>query len=281
MSNNMLLNRLFTRNIFMDLINENDNSLYSTCVERYVNNITSTKNRALISEIYNYLKKEYRNEYYYKNTLLNKLLLGRHSLNTTTALSEIPINKSKADFVLINGKATVYEIKTELDTFDRLDSQLHDYYKAFNNVCVVTSESNYQKAKRMLEDTNVGICILTDRNTISTRQKPQEDNSKLDHTVLFKVLRKYEFENILLSHYGKLPVTSQVKYYKTCYKMFASIEIDLAYRYVIQQLKQRGFIEIDEYKSVPYELKFMVYFSKYRKNDYLKLNNFLIKHWRG
>ncbi|MBU5889902.1 sce7726 family protein, partial [Vibrio cholerae O1] len=77
-----------------------------------------------------------RNEYFYKNTLLNKLLLGKHSLNTTTAITEIPINKSKADFILINGKAVVYEIKTGLDSFERLESQIEDYFKAFVNVYV-------------------------------------------------------------------------------------------------------------------------------------------------
>ena len=79
-----------------------------------------TKTYANIFEIlYDRLKKEYRNEYFYKNTLLNKLLLGVHSTNTTTALAELPIGKAKADFVLINGKAVVYEIKTELDNFER------------------------------------------------------------------------------------------------------------------------------------------------------------------
>ena len=88
-----------------------------------------------------------RNEYYYKNTLLNKLLLGIHSVNTTTALTEIPIAKSKADFVLINGKAVVYEIKTELDNFDRLENQINDYYTAFDHVAVVTCKENIQVLK--------------------------------------------------------------------------------------------------------------------------------------
>ena len=42
---------------------------------------------------------------------------------------------------MINGKAVVYEIKTELDTFERLATQIDDYYKAFDHVCVVASDS--------------------------------------------------------------------------------------------------------------------------------------------
>lgn len=265
----------------MDLINDKDNALFKTCVRRYLNDFNSLNNSVLISNMYKYISKEYRNEYFYKNTLLNKLLLGRHSLNTTTALSEIPINKSKADFILINGKAVVYEIKTGLDTFDRLDSQINDYYKAFNHVCVVTCESNYAKASEILKDTNVGICILTDRNTISTRKKPIEDNEYLDYSTIFKILRKSEFENILLSHYGELPVTTQVNYYKECLKLFSSININTVYKYFLNELKNRNIKDVEEYRKVPYELKFMVYFSKFKRNDYLKLNNFLEKQWRG
>ena len=83
--------------------------------------------------------------------MLNKLLLGRHSINTTTALTQIPINKSKADFILINGKAVVYEIKTELDNFERLKNQINDYYKAFSHVCVVTCEEYYKKLIKILK----------------------------------------------------------------------------------------------------------------------------------
>ena len=75
-------------------------------------------------------------------------MLGVHSPRTTTALTEVPIGKSKADFILINGKAIVYEIKTELDNFDRLDGQMEDYYKAFSRMVVVTSEKNYDNVQQ-------------------------------------------------------------------------------------------------------------------------------------
>lgn len=280
-SNNSILGRLFTQSIFMDLINGQEISVYDTCVHRYLYNLNNKNNEQLISKLYKYMEKKYRNEYFYKNTLLNKLLLGRHSLNTTTALSELPINKSKADFILINGKAVVYEIKTELDTFDRLNSQISDYYKAFNHLCVVTCESNYNKLQEILKDSNVGICVLTNRNTISTRKEPIEDNTNLDHSILFKILRKKEFECILLNYYGQLPQASQVKYYRECFQLFSEIDIHLAYKYFLEQLKRRANIEKEEFKKIPYELRFLIYISGYRKNDYLKLFQFLNTTWRG
>lgn len=280
--NNNVLNKIFTKSTFKELIEVGNERVYCSVVKRYLHDIDSKDNGHLISEIYNIMRKEYRNEYFYKNTLLNKLLLGRHSLNTTTALTEVPIYNSKADFVLINGRAIVYEIKTELDTFERLDSQINDYYKAFNNVCVVTCESNYKKISAILENTNVGICILTNRNTISERKKSIEDNSKLDYETMFKVLRKKEFESILLKHYGELPNTTQVKYYSECFEKFKEIEIIEAYQYMIKELKKRNRIEVNEYnKYIPKELKFIAYFGNYKKGDYEKLNYFLNEKFRG
>jgi hypothetical protein len=143
--NNVVLNRLFTQGVFRELINHNNNTTYGTIVRRYVEDTEAKNNGELINEIYRFMMRNYRNEYFYINTLLNKLLLKKHSINTTTALTQIPIGKSKADFILINGNAVVYEIKSELDGFDRLETQLKDYYRAFNHVCVVTSEGNYEK----------------------------------------------------------------------------------------------------------------------------------------
>ena len=58
----------------------------------------------------------------------------------------------KQIFVLINGKAVVYEIKTELDNLERLESQIDDYYKAFEHVAVVTYEKNLKQLKKVLDN---------------------------------------------------------------------------------------------------------------------------------
>lgn len=281
MSDNTILSRVFTQNTFKDLINGKPNDIYINCAERYTSNTTDLENKVVIDQIYKFLTLKYRNEYFYKNTLLNKLLLGRHSIKSTVALTEIPIRKSKADFILVNGKAVVYEIKTELDSFDRLENQINDYYTAFNNVCVVTCESNYDKVNSLLKNTDVGIYILTSKNTLSVRKEPVENNSRLSHHSLFGILRKHEFEQIILRHFGVLPQTNQFNYYKECFKMFESIEIMKAYRYTLTELKSRNLKKFDEYKKVPSQLKFLVYFSNFKDNDYEKLNIFLEKKIRG
>lgn len=281
--NNLILNRLFTQNTFFNVIHNNYNTTYGAVIKRYVNDPVNKNNGDLISEVYRFMAREYRNEYFYQNTLLNKLLLGKHSVNTTTALTQIPISKSIADFILINGKAVVYEIKTELDTFDRLDTQLKDYYKAFNHVCIVTSESQFERAACLFADSPVGIYVLTRKNTINSKLKkePISDNSNLDYTTIFKVLHKHEHENILLQYYGKLPTSSQVFYYGECLKQFSQIPILEAYDMALMQLKNRNRILISELEKVPYELKSLFYFSKLSKPAWKELNSFLSRNYGG
>lgn len=280
--NNIILNRLFTQNTFFDMVNAN-NDTYVAVIQRFVNAPENKDNGTLISEVYKFMSKSYRNEYFYQNTLLNKLLLGKHSINTTTALTQVPICKSKADFILVNGKAVVYEIKTELDTFDRLDTQLRDYFKAFSYVCVVTSENQYDRAVDILKDTPVGVYVLTKQNRISMkfRKEPIEDISQLNHTAIFKVLHKREHENILLQYFGKLPDVPQVFYYGECLKQFSQIPIMHAYRMALKQLKKRNRVEVSEFAKIPYELKSLIYFSTPSTSDWQVINGFLNQKYGG
>ena len=276
MSNNLMLNRLFTLAAFHNLIEHPESSLYSTIIDKYINQSTIETNKDVIAQIYNYLRHQYRNQYFYKNTILNKLLLGVHSINTTTALTELPIAKSKADFVLINGKAVVYEIKTELDNLERLESQISNYYKAFNHVCVLTCDSYAENLMQRFNDSPIGIYVLSSKETIQRLKEPDEHNDALDPSIMFKILNKPEYEDILMKHYKELPIVSQVKYYNECKKLFMDIELQKAYKLFLRTLKNRNMVNNrKQFDNVPYELKSLVYFSQYTDLDYENLNKFL------
>lgn len=274
-TNSILLNRFFTRNTFKQVIDDGESPAYIATIHRYIVDCSCKTNQECISEIYQHLKSEYQNEYYYKNTLLNKLLLGVHSPRTTTALTEVPVANSKADFILINGKAIVYEIKTALDNFDRLNGQIEDYYKAFSRVIVVTSEKNYNEVHQRLRNSPAGICLLTKKGTLSVRKEPIEYCGALSKPVMFKILRKNEYEQIMIKCFGSLPDVSQFEYYRACQTLFESLPTDVACKMFIQALKLRTKIDIVEYSKIPYELKFLIYFSNYKKSDYAKLCRFL------
>ena len=274
-ANSILLNSFFTRSAFRNLIDNDDTTAFQEAVQRYVQNYQTKNHFQCISDIYDFLSKYYPNEYYYKNTLLIKLLFGIHSPRTTTALTELPIENSKADFVLINGQAVVYEIKTPLDNLDRLESQLHDYYKAFSKVIVFTSEEHAKSLEKKFKDSPVGIYTLTSRKTIHRCKQAEEYKEQLSKSTMFKILRKKEQEEIIKYYYGELPQVSQFKYYRACKSMFEELSTIDSYTAFIKSLKARVKLATKPDERVPKALSFITYFSNYDSKDYLKLINFL------
>lgn len=89
----------------------------------------------------------------------------------TAALTELPIGNSKADFIMINGRGVVYEIKTDLDNLIRLEDQLKDYYKVFSYIYVVVGNKQLPHVKEFLKDQKVGIYELTASGRLICRKK--------------------------------------------------------------------------------------------------------------
>ena len=271
---NATINRVFSNNVISDLVTKGKNDVYDYVVKRYIKDSRGKTNGQLISEIYKYMGKSHRNEYYYVNTLLNKLLVGIHNVNTTTALTQVRIANHIADFVMINGEGCVYEIKSNLDNMVRLKEQLSDYYKAFSKVSVLVSEKERKNAIAILKELGsmgeaVGIYVLSDSNRIFSKtisREPKGYNEYLDYSCLFALMRKKEYESVVFSYYHELPSVAPVFYYKECLKKFSEIPILEAQRMVFQQLKKRNRISKEEFESVPLELKSAVYFSPLAKN---------------
>lgn len=277
----LLLNRVFTKSNLDKIISTGESTVLKKSIEKYSDKEVVISNIDGFKEIYKYMSKSYRNEYFYKNQLLNKLLIGRHSLNTTSALRELPIENSISDFVLINGKAQVYEIKTELDNLKRLSNQINDYYKAFKYVNVITDESHVENIMETLPNKNIGIFVLTKRNTISTIREPSEYGNKLNHVTMFKTLRKKEYLSILEDYFGQKPEVSDFEMYDTSLKLFEEIPINKAHDLMKKKLKERYLDTFRENKNIvletPSELRELIYFSNYNQDQLtqlkLKLNN--------
>lgn len=199
----------------------------------------STTLSGFFSQIYQVLFRSYRNEYIYKNEIARKVLLGRHSLNTANMLTEFRIGKCKADAVIFNDTSTAYEIKTELDSFSRLNKQVQSYLKAFDKVYVITSPSQASRVKEMLPD-EVGILLLTDRNTISTEKRAKPNLRNIDLAVLFDSLRKNEYIRIINEHYGAIPDVPNTLIFSKCKELFVKMSVEDAHKMVITILKKRN-----------------------------------------
>lgn len=282
-NNSYIINKLFSvpyidRMIQKDYIPDS----FKHCIKRYVKNESVSYGEA-ISEIYYYMDKNYRNEYFYKNTILNQLLLRKHDPYNITALTELPISGSKADFIMINGKGIVYEIKTDLDNFSRLNHQINDYYKVFSYVYVVVSKDTVKNIQKVIDNEMVGIYELTENRNLIQRKKAYCNRKELSYDAMFQILRKQEFEWILMKHFKKLPQVNSFQYYRECLNWIKKINIISLQKDIMECLKKRTVLTIDNSleDKVPYELRFYAYFSKCYNEDYSELEKFLRRKVEG
>ncbi|NQY08399.1 MAG: sce7726 family protein, partial [Flavobacteriales bacterium] len=164
---------LFSRNSVLQWMN-GDLSSISFKLDRYDKKwLTKGSSRYLdyLKHVYKVLETNYQNEYILKNSFLNEWLINELGKEDSQIFSELKIGKAIADLAIFNGVSKVFEIKTELDTNKRLDDQLVQYQKAFNEIFLIVPAS---KIEAYLQYNNkIGIISF--------------DISKKDR---FKVIRK-------------------------------------------------------------------------------------------
>jgi hypothetical protein len=141
--------------------------------------------------------------------------------------------------VILNGTSCVYEIKTELDSLDRLEGQLRSYRKVFDKIYVVTHESQLSKLRRVLRD-DVGILVLTERYRFHEAREAASDKSKVDAASIFDCLRQSEYSDIIEREYGFVPDVPNTKIYAECKKLFSQLDPMVAHDSMVDALKSRS-----------------------------------------
>ena len=77
---------------------------------------------------------------------------------------EMAIGDSRVDICRINGSSYAYEIKTEYDTFDRLETQMRDYLKTFEKVYLIVPKNRVDDVKMHIPDSCGVISYRIDDN---------------------------------------------------------------------------------------------------------------------
>jgi len=69
---------------------------------------------------------------------------------TTVILDEFGCAGARADIAVVNGKLHAYEIKSEVDTLDRIDNQVRGYGLVFDNVTAVVAVKHVEKLSKKI-----------------------------------------------------------------------------------------------------------------------------------
>jgi len=232
---------IFSSTHFANLIKNDDYSFLNSRINSYeeISKKHITTYLGYIKYVYSNLRKDYRNEYIYKNTLINELLIKKYGLKDTIAINEFRVGNSIADIVLFNGTSKAFEIKTELDTEKRLDGQLEDYTKIFKQCYVVVSENLIEKYLKI--DREIGIVALysTSRSLKMREVRPAKVNEKIDAETVIKAVRTSEYKAIVKEYYGKLPEMNDFNMFGICLDLIKAIPYNELNQLFIKTIKKR------------------------------------------
>jgi hypothetical protein len=167
---------------------------------------------------YRILYEEFRNEYFYKNTLANKILRSGQISDTATMFTEFRVGACKADCVIVNGITTCYEIKTEYDNLSKLRTQINAYLKLFDKVNVVVSE-RYIDAVRDNVPVEVGIILLSRKGALRVVRPALLLQTPLDTDLLMRSLRREEYVSLTKAVVGHSPNVQNTEIFRECGKL--------------------------------------------------------------
>ena len=194
------MSRLYSSSVVHDFARYGQSHLWTRLLKEVpalYNLVPSTQVRTVYDKVHKILMKpNYRQEYVYKSAIVNKVLLGKYSLNTATLLSEFRVNDRKADVVILNGKSIAYEIKSEHDRLDRLIDQLEAYTRMFAESYVVTGE-NHIKIITSTVPQEVGILTFNNRHGFATLREPVDLRDRINVETVFDSLRTTEIRDVL------------------------------------------------------------------------------------
>lgn len=192
------------------------------------------KLREVLDLAHDSLAQNQRSEYFYKNTLIKKLIFGVHSPKTTSVFSEFRIGGSRADLVFVNRRASVYEIKTELDDMSKARKQALDYLGSFTDVSFVLAHTHVDLALKLLP-TEVGITFINRRGRLSVVRPAISTDEFLSKQSIFDCFHLKEAQALLRGLGGGEDLD-----YSEALALLSSVDAAEVQRYLVRCLRKRA-----------------------------------------
>lgn len=179
----------------------------------------------------------HRDEYIYRSALTHNVLMGTHSLNTACMLTEFRAGACKADLAILNGTATVYEIKSERDSLARLANQVSNYKQVFAKVYVIASEGHVSGVLDTVPD-DVGVMMLASRYRISTVRAAEDRPDRICPVTVFQSLRSAEAATILRSLKVAVPEVPNTQRHAAMRALFEALDPTAVHKAMVSTLKR-------------------------------------------
>ncbi|UOY08262.1 sce7726 family protein [Muricauda sp. SCSIO 64092] len=231
---------LFSRNVVSSWM-KNDFQSIDLKIERYDRKwLNSSRATYLdyVKYVYKILESRYQNEYVFKNSFLNEWLIKEIGHNYSQVFSEFRVGDAIADLVMFNGTSKAFEIKTEMDSPKRLDFQLENYRKAFNEIYLILPKSKVNLYQQY--DKEIGIIVfIQDADEKFQIHRKSMANKVVDKDTIMKILHTHEYKALVKEHYGSLPPMTSFKQFEVCRELIFEIPNAQLNSYFINFMKAR------------------------------------------
>jgi hypothetical protein len=227
----------------------------------------------LFDTAFTFLKREgFRHEYIYKAALTQRILLGKHSLQTASMLNEFRVGDCKADVAILNGTATVYEVKSERDSLSRLERQVDAYAKVFARVYVISAENHIESVINLVPK-DVGVLRLNSRHRISTVREAADRPERTSSAAIFDSIRTLEARLILQERGVSIPYAPNTEISSVLRRLFIKLDPCEAHHGMVQVLKKtRNLLPLsDLIAQLPTSLQTAALSIPLRKLDHTRL----------
>lgn len=235
------LTRLFSATVFREMAKKGRSGLFRRLLEQ-TDLIERVGSCATVGDIFdsafNILKiAGHRDEYIYRAAISQKVLMGTHSLRTASMLNEFRVGSCKADLVILNGTATVYEIKSERDSLARLVNQVENYKRVFAKVNVIASEGHIDGVLNTIPD-DVGVMCLSKRYQITSVREAADRPERICPVTVFESLRMAEGIAILQAMGVAVPEVPNTRKHTAMRDIFATLDPDALHTEMVRTLKR-------------------------------------------
>jgi hypothetical protein len=152
-------------------------------------------------------------------------------------MNEFRVGGCKADLAILNGTATVYEIKSERDSLSRLERQVAAYATVFAKVYVIAAESHVEAVAKTVPEF-VGILRLNRRHHISTLREAADQPQRTSPSAIFDSIRTAEARMILSSLGMTIPAVPNTALHSVLRESFVKLDPIQAHAEMVRVLKR-------------------------------------------
>lgn len=219
-----------------------------------------------------------RGDFVFRNAVVQKRWLNRHSINTATIVSEHRVGRSRADLVLLNGYATGIEIKSDLDTLSRLQSQIRDYMTVFPQTIVVSGARHVSEIIKAVP-ASTGVVELTRRNTLKTLVQPIKNYDLIDSDSMAASMSQDEAKKLIAWCGLHLPEVPNTQVWSEIRRVLSGIDRELlcvGYSAVLKGSRSKA--QFGEYlESLPKSVQTSLLLGSYSKREWDSISKMMAR----